>query len=73
MRQMDATGLKTFGETLSQHICTEERELLEVCQRQMPADEMARTDAAMDVYFAKSGMAGTSCALPTPSKNQLSG
>jgi len=73
MRQMDAAGLKTFGETLSKHIRKEERQLFEECQRQMPADEMARTGAAMDEYFAKSGMPGTSCALPMPSKNALSG
>jgi len=73
MRQMDAAGLKTFGETLSQHIRAEERQLFEECQRQMPADEMARIGAAMDEDFAKSGMPGTSCALPTPSKNAPSG
>ena len=64
-RQMDAATLKTFGETLSQHIRTEERQLFEECQRQMPADEMARTGAAMDAYFANSGMPGASCALPS--------
>ena len=69
-RQMDAVILKTFGETLSQHIRTEERQLFEECQRQMPADEMARIGAAVDAYFANSGMPGASCALP--SRNQPS-
>jgi len=64
-RQMDAATLKAFGETLSQHIRTEERQLFEECQRQMPVDEMARTGAAMDAYFANSGMPGASCALPS--------
>ena len=71
--QMDAADLRTFGETLSQHIRTEERQLFEECQRQMPPDEMARTGTAMDEYFAKSGMPGASCALPTASKNQSAG
>ena len=72
-RQMDAAALTTFGETLSEHIRTEERQLFEECQRQMSADEMARTGAAMDKYFANSGMPGASCALPTSSKNAPSG
>ena len=63
--RLDAAALKTFGETLSQHIRTEERQLFEECQRLMPAGEMARTGAAMDDYFAKSGMPGASCALPS--------
>ena len=63
--RLDTASLKTFGETLSQHIRTEERQLFEECQRQMPADEMARTGSAMDDYFAKSGMPGASCALPS--------
>jgi hemerythrin-like domain-containing protein len=72
-RQMDAAALKIFGETLSQHIRTEERQLFEECQRQMAADEMSRTGAAMDAYFANSGMPGASCTLPPPSKNARSG
>jgi len=68
-RQMDAATLKTFGETLSQHIRTEERQLFEECQRQMAADEMARTGAAMDAYFANSGMPGASCTLPSRSSS----
>lgn len=64
-RHLDATGLKTFAETLSQHIRTEERQLFEECQRHMPADEMARTGAAMEQYFANCGMPGKSCALPS--------
>ena len=63
--RLDAASLKTFGATLSQHIRTEERQLFEECQRQMPAHEMARTGSAMDEYFAKSGMPGASCALPS--------
>ena len=62
--RLDAASLKTFGEALSQHIRTEERQLFEECQRQLPADEMARAGSAMDDYFAKSGMPGASCALP---------
>jgi hemerythrin-like domain-containing protein len=68
MRRLDAAALKAFGETLSQHIRTEERQLFEECQRQMPAEEVARAGAAMDEYFAKSGMPGASCALPSSSK-----
>ena len=71
-RQMDAAALKTFGETLSGHIRTEERQLFEECQRQMTADEMARAGSAMDEYFAKSGMPGASCALPS-ARNARSG
>jgi len=62
--RLDAASLKTFGETLSQHIRTEERQLFEECQRLMPADEMADTGSTMDDYFAKSGMPGASCVLP---------
>jgi len=64
-RRLDAVALKTFGDTLSQHIRTEERQLFEECQRRMPAEEMARAGATMDEYFAKSGMPGASCALPS--------
>jgi len=64
-RRLDATALKTFVETLAHHIRTEERELFEGCQRQMPAAEMALTGAAMDDYFGQSGMPGASCALPS--------
>lgn len=71
-RQMDAAALKNFGEALSGHIRTEERQLFEECQRQMTADEMARAGSAMDEYFAKSGMPGASCALPSP-RNAQSG
>ncbi len=71
-RRLDAATLKTFVDTLAQHIRTEERELFEECQRQMPAGEMARAGAAMDDYFANSGMPGASCALPAASKSQQS-
>ena len=69
-RRLDAASLKTFVETLAHHIRTEERELFEECQRQMPAAEMALAGAAMDDYFAKSGMPGASCALPSSSKKK---
>jgi len=69
-RRLDAAGLKTFVETLAHHIRTEERELFEECQRQMPAAEMALAGAAMDDYFAKSGMPGASCTLPSSSKKK---
>ena len=72
-RHLDVAALKTFGETLSRHIRTEERQLFEECQRQMPAEELARTGAAMEEYFSKSGMPGASCALPSSSKNVPSG
>ena len=64
-RRLDVANLKAFGDALSQHIRTEERQLFEECQRQMPADEMARTGAAMEQYFANCGMPGKSCALPS--------
>jgi hemerythrin-like domain-containing protein len=67
-RRLDAAGMKTFGQTLSQHIRTEEHQLFEECQHQMPTGEMARAGAAMEKYFAKSGMPGASCALPSSSK-----
>jgi hemerythrin-like domain-containing protein len=69
-RRLDAAALKTFAETLSQHIRTEERQLFEGCQRQVPAAEMARAGTAMEEYFAKSGMPGASCALPSSSKQK---
>jgi hemerythrin-like domain-containing protein len=68
MRRLDASSLKSFGETLSQHIRTEERELFEDCQRQMPPQELGRIGAAMEEYFAHSGMPGATCALPSASK-----
>ena len=69
MRRLDdAAALKTFGETLSQQIRTEERQLFEECQRHTPAGEMARAGAAMEEYFAKSGMPGARCTLPSSSK-----
>jgi hemerythrin-like domain-containing protein len=69
-RRLDPAGLKSFGESLSQHIRTEERQLFEQCQRQMPASEMAHAGAAMEEYFAKSGMPGASCSLPSSSKRK---
>ncbi len=69
-RSLDAAALKTFVETLAQHIRAEERQLFEECQRQMPVAEMARAGAAMDDYFAKSGMPGASCALLSASKKE---
>ncbi len=69
-QRLDATALKTFGETLSQHIRTEERQLFEECQRHMPAGEIARAGAALEEYFANSGMPGASCALPSSSKRK---
>jgi len=69
-RRLDATALKTFGETLSQHIRTEERQLFEECQRQMPAGEIAHAGAALEEYFANSGMPGASCALASSSKQK---
>jgi len=63
--RLDGADLKTFGETLSQHIRTEERQLFEECQRQMPSEGMAKTGTAMAEYFAHSGMPGASCALPS--------
>ena len=72
MRRLDAAALKTFGETLSRHVRTEERRLFEECQRRMPADEMARIGIAMDEYFAKCGMPGATCALPSSLKNKQS-
>jgi hemerythrin-like domain-containing protein len=68
LRRLDAAALRTFGETLSRHVRTEERQLFEGCQHQMPADKMARAGAAMNGYFANSGMPGASCALPSSSK-----
>lgn len=67
MRRLDSTSLKSFGETLSQHIRTEERRLFEDCQRQMPAEELARLGASME-DFANCGMPGATCTLPPASK-----
>jgi len=66
MRKLDTSSLKTFAETLSQHIRTEERELFEQCQQFMPAGELERIGGAMDQYFRTSGMPGASCALRPP-------
>ncbi len=68
MRRLDHASLKTFGETLSQHIRTEERELFEECQRQMPPEELARLGGDISDYFAKSAMPGATCTLPSVSK-----
>ncbi len=65
-RKLDAVSLRTFGETLTQHIRTEERELFEQMQRLIPGEELARLGAAMDDYFRASGMPGPGCALPQP-------
>lgn len=70
MRRLDGTSLKTFAETLSLHIRTEERQLFEECQRQMPPEELAQIGAAMQAYFANSGMPGATCALPSTPKDQ---
>ena len=64
MRRLDHPSLKTFGETLSQHIRTEERELFEECQRQMVPEELARVGTEMAEYFATSGMPGATCTVP---------
>jgi hemerythrin-like domain-containing protein len=63
-RHLDAASLKTFGETLAQHIRIEERQLFEECQQHMSAQEIANVGAALDHYFANSGMPGPSCELP---------
>ncbi len=62
-RKLDASSLKTFGETLAQHIRTEERQLFEQMQQMIPREELARLGAAMDEYFRSSGMPGASCAI----------
>jgi len=71
-RRLNTTGLKAFCEILSQHIRTEERQLFEECQRQMPAEELARTGASMEEYFTKSGMPGAACALSPSRENKQS-
>jgi hemerythrin-like domain-containing protein len=63
-RKLDAASLKTFGETLAQHIRTEERQLFEQIQQLISAEELEVLGAAMDEYFRSSGMPGASCALP---------
>ena len=62
-RKLDAAALKTFGETLAQHIRTEERQLFEQMQQLIPAEQLARLGAAMDDYFRSSGMPGATCEL----------
>jgi hemerythrin-like domain-containing protein len=69
-RGLNNADLKALGATLSQHIRTEERELFEECQRRMSVDEIARIGAAMDAYFAQSGMPGATCTLPPTPKHQ---
>ena len=63
-RDLDGAKLKIFSQILTLHIRTEERQLFEECQRLMTSEEMALAGAAMDQYFAESGMPGASCALP---------
>ena len=63
MRKLDINGLKTFAETLSQHIRTEERELFERLQELMSAEGLDRLGSEMDDFFRTSGMPGASCAL----------
>lgn len=65
MKRLDAATLKTFGETLAQHIRTEERQLFEGCQQHMSAEELARTGKTLNHYFTSSGMPDASCQLPS--------
>ncbi len=65
-RKLDAAALKTFGETLAQHIRTEERQLFERMQQLIPAEELAGLGAAMDNYFRSSGMPGATCEIRAP-------
>ena len=63
MRKLDTDGLKTFAETLSQHVRSEERELFEALQQLMWREELDRLGSEMDDFFRTSGMPGASCAL----------
>lgn len=66
-KQLDATALRAFVATLSQHIRTEERQLFELCQQLMSEEELSRVGADMKAYFDNSGMPGAACAVrPSP-------
>ncbi|HEV8523127.1 MAG TPA: hemerythrin domain-containing protein [Terriglobales bacterium] len=65
--QLDATTLRAFVATLSQHIRTEERQLFELCQQLMSEEELTRLGADMKAYFENSGMPGAACTVrPSP-------
>lgn len=66
-KKLDRHPLETFHQTLSQHIRIEERELFEQCQALMSGKELDSLGAAMQRYFATSGMPGATCDIP-PSK-----
>lgn len=63
-RKLDVNALKTFAETLAQHVRTEERQLFEQFQQLVSAEQLVRLGVAMDEYFRAGGLAGGSCALP---------
>jgi len=70
-KALDSACLRTFTDTLANHVRTEERELFEQCQQVMSAEELGRIGAAMLQYFAHSGMPGATCSLPPSGRGQV--
>lgn len=64
-KTLDESGLRTFLETLSQHVRVEERELFEGMQAAMSAEQLSALGRALDEYFAASGMPPQLCPIRT--------
>ena len=62
---LDASGLRSFAETLSSHIRKEERQLFEGMQERMGAEALAKIGANVDETLSA---ASTACIVPTESK-----
>ncbi len=62
--KLDSEDLLSFAEKLSEHIRKEERELFELCQQLMSAQELASLGKALDDSFKHTP---TACAAPSPS------
>jgi hemerythrin-like domain-containing protein len=60
-RSLDRAGLRNFGETLSSHIRTEERQLFEGMQKFMSAPELFAIGKALETALAG---ASEACLLP---------
>jgi len=60
-RKLDGNGVRILGQTLSEHIRKEERQLFEGMQRLMNEEELARLGEALNQQLANSSEA---CLLP---------
>ena len=62
---LEASGLRSFAETLSSHIRKEERQLFEGMQERMGAEALAKIGAKIDETLSA---VSTACIVPTESK-----